>query len=178
MAITKKRKRELVESYAELLSRSHGVILTDNLGLNVAEMTELRRQISEAGGECHVTKNRLTHLALSKAGLPEMDKILIGPTLTSFAVEDLPQVAKVIVNFAKDNDLLTIKGGLMDQQVLDREEVKVLAELPPLPVQRSQLLGLINTPATSIAGALSGGIRQVLTILKARTNSETSETAA
>lgn len=172
MAITKAQKHELVQDYADLLSRSNGVILANNLGLPVAEMSELREQIREAGGECHVTKNRLTRIALQQVGLPDPDEMLIGPTVTGFATEDLTQIAKAIVAFSEDNERLTIKGGLMGQQVLGREDVIALAKLPPMPIQRAQLVGLISAPATRIAGALAGSLRQVVNVLREYSESE------
>ena len=177
MPITKEQKREVVQMYADLLNRSEGVILNDNLGLSVAEMTELRAQIREAGGECHVIKNRLARLALEQVGMPQPDDLLTGPIVVGFAIEDLPKVAKAIAEFTDENDLLKIKGGLMGQHIMDQNEVRVLSKLPPLPVQRAQLMGLINTPAIRIAGLLYTSLRQILNVFQAHADSDVSPAA-
>ena len=115
-------------------------------------------------GKCKVTKNRLTRLALQNAGLPEMDEVLTGPTITGFALGDIPAVAKAIAEFAKDNDAVEIKGGLMGSEQLSAQELNILANLPPLQVLQSQLLRLINTPAQQLVGTLSSSIRQVVNL--------------
>jgi large subunit ribosomal protein L10 len=104
--------------------------------------------------------------------------MLVGPTVASFALDDLPQVAKAIVTFGKSNDLLTIKGGLMGDKVLEPNEVRELAKLPTLPIQRAQMIGLISAPATNITGALAGNLRQVLNVLRAYADGEPSAVQA
>lgn len=172
MAISKQKKQELVDTYTDLLQRSQGVIWLNNKGLSVPEMFELRNRIREVEGKCKVTKNRLTRLALQNAGLPEMDEVLTGPTITGFALGDIPAVAKAIAEFAKDNDAVEIKGGLMGSEQLSAQELNTLADLPPLQVLQSQLLGLINIPAQQLAGTLSSSIRQVVNVVNAYSKSE------
>jgi len=84
-----------------------------------------------------------------------------------FAFEDVPGVARVMVNFARESEFLKIKGGLLGKTALSVEEVTALAELPPLPVLRAQLLGVLNTPARNLAGAIAGSLRQVVNVIKA-----------
>lgn len=178
MAISKKRKEELVEQYTDLLQRSRGVVMTENLGLSVAEITELRSKIREAEGEYHVTKNTLTRLALQNVGYAVPDELLLGSTVVGFAFESMPAMAKAIVDFAKDNNRLRVKGGLLGDKALSDKDIVALADLPPLPVLRAQLLGLINTPATRIAGALAGSVRQVVNVINAYAETAGAEAAA
>ena len=133
MALSKQRKQELVETYTELLQRSQGVVWVNNKGLSVSEISALRHRPREAEGVCRVTKNRLTRLALQEAGLPATEDTLSGPTLVGFAFGEIPPVAKAISDFAKENDTIEIKGGMMGTQLLSAQEVKTLANLPPLP---------------------------------------------
>ncbi|MBS60143.1 MAG: 50S ribosomal protein L10 [Anaerolineaceae bacterium] len=173
MAISKQKKQELVEAYTDLLQRSQGVIWLNNKGLSVSEIFELRSSIREAEGKCKVTKNRLTRLALQNAGLPTMDEVLTGPTITGFALGEIPAVAKAIADFAKENDSVEIKGGLMGTEILSADELTTLANLPPLEILQAQLLGLINAPARQIAGTLSSSVRQVINVVNAYSDSET-----
>jgi len=172
MAISKQKKQELVDIYTDLLQRSQGVIWLNNKGLSVSEIFELRNKVREVEGQCKVTKNRLTRLALQKAGLPEMEEVLTGPTITSFALGDIPAVAKAIAEFAKENDAVEIKGGLMGTEQLSAQELNTLATLPPLQVLQAQLLGLINTPARQFVGTLSSSVRQVVNVVHAYSESE------
>jgi len=172
MAISKQKKQELVDIYTDLLQRSQGVIWLNNKGLSVSEIFELRNKVREVEGQCKVTKNRLTRLALQKAGLPEMEEVLTGPTITSFALGDIPAVAKAIAEFAKENDAVEIKGGLMGTEQLSARELNTLATLPPLQVLQAQLLGLINTPARQFVGTLSSSVRQVVNVVHAYSESE------
>lgn len=178
MAITKEKKNELVEKYTDLLQKSAGIVLTENLGLSVPEIQDLRNRIREVEGAYHVVKNSLTKLALKNVGFSLPEETLLGPTAIGFAFESMPSVAKTIVDFAKGNDRLRVKGGMLGDKFLSEAEVKTLAALPALPVLRAQLLGLINTPATRIAGALAGSIRQVLNVLNAYSETEGTEAAA
>ena len=178
MALSKQRKQELVETYTELLQRSQGVVWVNNKGLSVSEISALRHRLREAEGVCRVTKNRLTRLALQEAGLPATEETLSGPTLAGFAFGEIPPVAKAIYDFAKENDTIEIKGGLLGTQLLSAQEVKTLANLPPLPELRAKLLGLLNSPARGIAGTLSSSVRRVVSVVHAFANTDTSEVSA
>ncbi len=167
MAISREKKEQLVASYREMLSRSSGVIFTSYSGLSVREMESLRRQVREAGGEFHVVKNRLVKLAFESVGLPLPDGVLVGTTALGFAEEDIPSVTKAIVELAKESGRLEVKGGIIDGKPYDAQEVVRLAELPPLPVLRAQLLGLLQTPATRLAGSLVAPARQLASVFRA-----------
>ncbi len=167
MALTKERKSELVEEYRELFSKSRALVLADYRGLPMGELSALRGKVREANGEFHVAKNSLAAIALKKAGLPAPGEFFEGPTAVGFAFGDPPALAKAIVDFAKDSQFVTIKGGLLGDRVLTSQDVEALAELPPLPVLRAQLLGLISAPAARLAGVVAGGVRQIVNVVKA-----------
>lgn len=178
MALSKQRKQELVEKYTDLLQRSQGVVWVNNKGLSVSDITALRNKVRDAEGVCSVTKNRLTRLALEEAGLPVKEETLIGPTVTGFALGEIPPVAKAISDFANETDSIEIKGGLMGTQFLSANEVKTLANLPPLPELRVRLLRLLNAPARGIAGAFSSSVSQVVSVVNAFANTDASESSA
>ena len=178
MALTKERKSELVDVYTGMFEKCQGVIFADNKGLSVADMTQLRKKIRAAEGECRITKNRLVRIALGKAGLPTPPELLVGATVAGFAYGNLPGVAKVIADFAKDHERLLVRGGLLGNTVLNAVQVKALAELPPLPVVRAQFLGLLSAPATRIVGALAGSVRQIVNVVKAYADKDAAPAAA
>lgn len=167
MAITKARKEKLVAEYLELFKKSQALFLTDYRGLPMSGMSALRAKVRDGGGEYHIAKNTLAMRALKEAGLPAPDDLLAGPTAVGFALNDVPGVAKALVDFSRESEFLKIKGGLMGNRMLTSAEVEALAALPPLPVVRAQLIGLISAPASRLAGLTAASVRQVVNVLKA-----------
>ncbi len=167
MAITKKRRAELVRDYGQLVKKSEALIITSYTGLPVKGIEQLRRKVRESAGEFHIVKNTLAAIALKEAGLPAPEEMLVGSSAIGFAFSDVPGVAKAISDFAKDSEFVKVKGGVMGSKVLNTQQVSALASLPPLPIVRAQLLGLLNTPATRLAGVIAGGVRQVVNVVKA-----------
>jgi len=167
LAITKKRRAELVQIYAELLKKSEGLILVEYRGLNMKGMEPLRRKVREASGELHVVKNTLALKALRDAGREAPESLFEQTTAIGFAFTDIPAVAKALTTFAKDSEFVKVKGALLGNQVLSPKDVEALANLPPMPVLRAQLLGLISTPASRLTGVIASGVRQVVNVVKA-----------
>jgi large subunit ribosomal protein L10 len=126
------------------------VVVTRNLGLSVAQSTELRVKMREAGASYKVAKNRLARLAIADTDYSGIGDMLTGPTALASSVDPVA-AAKVAVDFAKTTDKLEIVGGSMGTQVLDAEGIKALASMPSLDELRGTLVGLINAPATKIA---------------------------
>ena len=172
MALTKERKQELVAQYKDLLTQSQAVVVTTYTGLTVAEIEELRGKIREAGGKFMVAKNTLLKIALREAGFPIPEEALRGSTAVAFAIEDPPAVAKAVVDFAKDHEVVQVKVGFLDRELIEPQDVEHLATLPPLPVMRAQLLGTIMAPASQLARLLAEPARQVAAVLKARSEQE------
>ena len=133
----------------------------------MAEMDTLRSKMREAGGEFHVVKNTLGQIAFKEAGLPLPEKFFEGSTVLGFAFEDAPAVAKMFTDYARTSELLKIKGGYLGAQVMSPAQVKSLADLPPLPIMRAQLLGTLLAPASRLARTLAEPARQVAAIVKA-----------
>lgn len=167
MSVSRERKQELVARYRTWLEGSSGLILASYSGMSVRGLEELRRKVRDAGGEFHVVKNRLMALALREAGVDLPAHGLEGSTAIGFASDDIPAVAKAIVEVARQSEALVLKIGVVEGRVVERIQVERLAELPPLPVLRAQLLGVIRAPAGRVAGALAGSVRQVVNVVKA-----------
>lgn len=178
MAITRKKKEELLAHYNESLQNCSALFLTRYQGLGVNDMNALRKVLRDANGSYVIVKNTLAKKALVEAGLPEVDNLFEGPVGVSFCFGDPPPVAKALVEFAKKADNLEIKGGLLGGNVLSNQAIKDLAELPPLEVLRAQLLGVISAPATQLAGVVASGVRQVINVVNAYADSGESESAA
>jgi len=172
LAITKKRRSELVKQYSELVKKSEALVIASYSGLRVKGIEQLRRKVRDASGEFHVIKNTLAAIAIKEAGLPVPEDLLAGSSAIAFAFSDVPGVAKVITDFAKDSEFVKVKGAVMGKDLLNAKDVSALASLPPLPVVRAQLLGLINTPATRLAGTVASGVRQVVNVVKAYSEKE------
>jgi len=126
------------------------VVVTRNLGLSVAQATELRTKMREAGASYKVAKNRLAKLALADTDYEAIGDYLSGPTALATSVDPVA-AAKAVVDFAKTTDRIEIVGGSMGPQLLDEAGVKALASMPSLDELRAKLVGLVQAPATKLA---------------------------
>ena len=167
MAISKQRKDELVAQYVDWLNQSQAMIMTEYIGLSMPQIDDLRRKVREAGGEFHIVKNTLGKVAFEKAGLELPAKLLEGSTAVAFAFQDAPGMAKTINEFARTSEFVKIKGGYLEKRPIGPDGVKALAELPPLPVMRAQLLGVMTAPAGKLVRTLAEPARQLAAVLKA-----------
>jgi len=169
--VTRQRKQEIVEAYRHWLEGSSGLVLTNFSGMSVRAQDELRRKVREAGGEYHIIKNRLMILAMRQAGMTVPAEALEGTTAIGFAGEDVAAMLKAIVETARQSEALKVKAALLEGRVYEPQQVERLAELPPLPVVRAQLLGLLEAPAARLAGVMAGSVRQVVNVVKAYSES-------
>jgi len=164
--VNRAEKASLVDTLKGVFESANVVVVTHYSGLSVAEMTALRAQMAEAGASFKVTKNRLAKIALEGTEKKILSDYFTGPT--AIAVSDDPVAApKVAVEFAKKNEKLVILGGLMDQTPLDADGVKALASLPSLDELRARIVGMINTPATRIAGVTQAPAGQLARVFGA-----------
>jgi len=167
LAIKKVRKDELVEQYTDLLKNSSAIFLTQYGGMSVQDLEALRIKVSEADGQINVTKNTLLRIAMEANELTPPLDLMNGQVATSFALGEVPTLAKVLVDSAKTNDKLTIIGGMLGDRRLTPAEIEALATLPSLDQLRAQILGLVSAPAQGIASAVANGVRQVVNVLDA-----------
>lgn len=144
------QKSEAVAQLNAIFNEVGVVVVTRNLGLSVAQSTDLRTKMRDAGASYKVAKNTLTKIALEDSPYKGLEEYLSGPTALAYSTDPVA-AAKATVDFAKTNDRLEIVGGSMGGQLLDEAGVKALASLPSLDQLRGTLVGLINAPATKIA---------------------------
>ena len=165
----KATKKSRVSDLQQILGAVPSVILTDFSGLDVDNITELRRQFRAAGVAYKVIKNTLMGLAIKGTPLEGLTKHLAGPIALAYHVEDDPAApAKVCLEFAKKNDKFSIRAGWVDGDVLDLDGVKALSTLPNKDQMRAKLLSLFQTPAQRFLSLLTAGQRSFLGVMKAR----------
>lgn len=146
-------KQQVVSEVSAKLKESASTIVADYRGLNVAQVTELRKRLREAGVDFQVLKNTLVRRATADAGLSELDGALTGPTAIAFS-KDVVAAAKIISEFAKKNDKLQVKGGVVEGRVVDVAQIKALAELPSREGLLSMLLSVLQAPMRNFALAV------------------------
>ncbi|MFA5872403.1 MAG: 50S ribosomal protein L10 [Anaerolineales bacterium] len=167
MSKSKAQKETILTQYMEWVSKSQAVVLVEYSGLKTNNLDAIRAKIREAGGEFHIVKNTLAKLALEKAGFKVPADYTEKSTAIGFAFSDPAGFAKALTEATKGMEAVKIKGGFMGAVTLKPAEVKALASLPPLPVMRAQLLGILQAPASKLVRILAEPGRQVAYVVKA-----------
>ncbi len=167
-------KVAVVDEVRSKLDEADGALLTEYRGLNVPQLAELRKALRDAGGEYKIYKNNLVRIAAADAGIEIADEMLSGPTAIAFvnagadgAPGDAAAVAKALKEFAKGNDKLVLKGGVLDGVVLSADDIKALAELPSREVLLSQIAGLLQAPLAEFVNLLDAVPREFSYALQA-----------
>lgn len=162
---TKAFKAEKIEAVKAKIAQAKVAIVTENKGLSVAKITELRRNLQKENGDYTVIKNTLAKLAIEGTEFAPLAELLTGPVVLALGFEDQVSPAKVIAQFAKDKvnaEKVTIKGGCLDGKLLDAKEVDALAKLPSKEELYAKMLGCVNSPASGIANATNGVLRALV----------------
>jgi len=167
LALSKEKKNEVVEQYKGWLNNSQSVILVEYTGATVKDMENIRAQIRESGGEFHVVKNTLIKLAFEANGFSIPEGMLENSSAASFAFEDPAASAKALADATKEVEAIKVKAGYMGTELLDAGQVKALANLPPLPVIRGQLLGVLQAPAGKLVRTVAEPARSLASVLQA-----------
>lgn len=167
MAISKQEKETIMAKYQGWLDKSVAIILVEYTGVNMSNLDTIRAKVREAGGEFHVVKNTLAKRTFDAAGMPVVAGTLEKSTAVGFAFTDAAGVAKALAEFDKSMEAVKIKGGYLGKQALSVNDVKALANLPPLPVVRAQLLGTILAPAGKLVRTLAEPGRSVAGVIQA-----------
>lgn len=163
-------KKFLVDEVTGHLGKSDYVFLADYRKVTVAEVADLRASLKAQQAEYHVVKNSILNVAARSRNLPALDDTwLTGQTAIVVGGRNPSEVAKVLLKFGKDKDKLSLKGGVLGQNRLSAKDVEMLSTLPSIEVLRAQLLGLLNTPATSLVRVLQAVPQSMLNVLDAKT---------
>jgi large subunit ribosomal protein L10 len=151
MSAVIEQKKQLVEEISTKLRESKSTIVVDYRGLTVSEVTELRKQLREAGIDFKVYKNTMTRRAAELAELAGLNDALTGPNAIAFSNDDVVAPAKILNDFAKKHEALEIKAGVIEGNIATVEEVKALAELPSREGLLSMLLSVLQAPIRNLA---------------------------
>ncbi len=154
-------KKAVVAALIERMKDAQAGVIADYRGLTVAQDTELRAKLREAGVEYTIVKNTLTRFAANEVGLEALDPVLHGPTALATSSTDVVAPAKVLVEFAKTNEQLEIKAGFVDGKVIDADEVKVYASIPSKEVLISKMMGSLQAPIGSLVRTLDAIAKQM-----------------
>lgn len=164
--MNRSEKSEVIGSLRKIFDESTMVVVAHQKGLSVAEVTNLRAKMRDAGASFKVTKNRLTRLALDGSKFAHLIEMFKGPTAIAYSKDPIA-AAKVAVEFAKGNDKLVILGGGIEEKTLDATAVDTLAKLPSLDGLRGRIVGMIVTPATRLATLAQAPAGQIARVIKA-----------
>jgi large subunit ribosomal protein L10 len=146
-----------VQAIADRIGAAQSFVLADYTGLTVDQMTQFRRNCRAQSVECRVVKNRLARIATDQAGADAALKLMFkGPTAVVFGADSQVDPAKLVVEFAKDNEKLKIKAGYVDGQVLTAEQVVALSKIPSREELLAKMMGSINSPARGLACTVNG----------------------
>jgi large subunit ribosomal protein L10 len=162
----KELKRQIVAEIKTKLENSSAAVLTDYRGLNVAQVTELRKRMREAGVEYKVLKNTMIRFAAHELGLEGLDPYLEGPTAVAFSADPVAP-AKIIYDFAKANKALEVKVGVLEGKVIEAAQVKALADLPSREELLAKVVGGMQAPLYGMVSVLSGTLRSFVYALEA-----------
>ena len=161
------QKQDAIEALKGVFNDAGAVVVTHYMGLTVAEMTDLRGRLRQEGAQLQVVKNTLALKALDGSIGGEGEALFKGPVAIAYGPDPV-SAAKVVTQYAKDNDKFKVIGGILDQTtILDQKAVSSLATLPSLDQIRAQLIGLIQAPATKVAGVLQAPAAQLARVLNA-----------
>jgi large subunit ribosomal protein L10 len=147
--MARSQKADAVAQLSDVFNESGGGVVTRNHGQSVAQSTDMRAKMRDAGASYKVAKNRLAKLALKDTDYASIEEYLVGPTALAYSADPVA-AAKAVVEFAKTNDKLEIVGGSMGSVALDADGVKALASMPSLDELRGKIVGLVNAPATKV----------------------------
>jgi large subunit ribosomal protein L10 len=178
LAISKQRKEEVQAQYSDWLKRSEAVILVEYSGANMKSLDGIRAKVRESGGEFHVVKNTLARRVFAENGMELPQDYLVKSTAISFAFTDPASTAKALTDATKGNEFVKVKGGFMSGKALNAAQVKSLSDMPPLPVMRATLLGVLQAPAGKLVRTIAEPARGLAAVVKAFSEKDSAPAAA
>ncbi len=171
MAFTKEEKSTMLAQYENLLNKSQAVFVLEYKKMTQKDLDTLRAKVREAGGEFHMVKNTLMTIALEHNGIQDKSAF-DGATIVGFAFNDAPALAKVISEATNKSEIFKVKGGYLGKQAIKPAQVKALADLPPLPVMRARLLGVLQAPASQLVRTINEPGRSLASVFRAFADKE------
>jgi len=162
------KKQDVVTVLSDKMKGANAFFLTDFTGLSVKRVTQLRARLRTAGVDYVVVKNTLAERALMGSDLPDVAEFFRGPTAVAFEPNDPAGAAKVLADFAKENDNRpALKAGVVDNRIVTAEEIVRLSKLPPREQLMAELAGALEAPMQQLAGVLEAKLQEVVGLLEA-----------
>ncbi len=162
----KLQKQQLIDQLQMIYKQSDSVVIFHYHGLTVANLTLLRKNLRINNAQLKIVKNTLSKIAAGKVNLPSIDYLLTGPTAIAYS-KDPVLAAKTVVEFSKTNEKLKVIGGIVNNQVLSKQQIQCLAELPSLDELRSKIVGTLQAPAAKLVRMLNEPATQLTRVLQA-----------
>ncbi|MGI5883191.1 MAG: 50S ribosomal protein L10, partial [Dethiobacteria bacterium] len=157
-------KEKKVARLKDDFNEANIIVMTDFRGLNVLQMNKLRRALQQEGVKYNVVKNTLARIAARETGL-KIEEYLEGPTGIAYGYDDPLAPVKILVKFAREYDRFSLKGGVLENKILDETDLKRLSELPPKEVLLARVLGGFQAPLSGLMNVLQGNIRSLAYLL-------------
>jgi len=167
MALGHYIKEQMVKAFEEKISRSHTIILCGTQGLKAGEMDELRAEMGKEKINLFLIKKTLASRAFKKTKIDDITTFLNGDTFYAIGRDDPIAISKILVNFARSHEALKIKGGVVDKKIVDVNEIKRYASIPPREILIQQLISGIMAPMTNLVSVLRGPLHKLILTLKA-----------
>jgi large subunit ribosomal protein L10 len=161
-------KIDNVRALKQRLGAAKTAVLTEYRGLTVRQLSDLRKQLKATAAEYKVVKNRLARLAVKDSPFDSLAQHLVGPTGMVLTEQDPVGVAKTLQTFVRANPALTIKAGLVEGKLLEAQELRALADLPPKETLRAQLVGALQGPMSQLVTLLTAPHRELARVLEVR----------
>lgn len=170
MALSKQKKQEVLNLYSEWVTKGQAFIMVEYTGVSMKQLDAIRTKLRETGAEFHIMKNTFALKVFTEQGFSIPADMMVNSTAVAIAFSDAAATAKALTETTAKMEAIKIKGGFLGNQALSVSQVKALAELPPLPVVRAQLLGTLQAPASKLVRTLAEPARSVAYVIQAKYN--------
>lgn len=177
MAITRKKKEELVSVYREQIANSTVLVFTNYRGVSVPQIQSLRTKLQENDSKYMVVKNSLLRIALEEAGRPTPDELLNGPNAVAFIGEDIGRTVKSLQDWIKEAKIVEIQGSIMETSVLNADRTEALSDLPTKEQTLAMILGAIAAPSSSLVRMLNAPMSSLARVINAHVEKQQEEAA-
>ena len=165
--MNKEAKKNYVKEMKKNFTSNESVMIAQYQGLNVTELDELRKELRDKDILFKITKNRITKIAIKETPVKDLEKYFTGPTAAAISSDPIT-TAKILTKFAKSHDKLKIVAGFMDGKVLDQKEVAIIATLPSLEEARSNIVGILSSPAQKLVSIVLAPGSKIANLARAK----------
>ena len=167
MALSRQKKEQVFAQYQKWVDNSQAIVLVEYTGIKMGDLDAIRAKLRDTGGEFHIIKNTFARKIFEANGMAVPAGYLKKSTAVAFAFTDAAATTKALTDATVKMEAIKLKGGFLGKQALSAAQVKSLAELPPLPVVRAQLLGTLQAPASKLVRTIAEPARSLASVFRA-----------